>query len=180
LINCNGRLVRSLDFANRTRISGAENAAGSVYRYLGVGDGVNAEVTILGFVNGGSLNTVDRDTGLTDNFQPELRTTGTSRARFRIDFFDSTTSAPIAIDFAASAIDVDGNRNARTQVGLRELAEYQNGFVESLRSNPTELVRNKNGNFTPGFTRFESSNLLPHLKWMKILAMRLSSTMATR
>jgi len=48
LINCNGRLVRSLDFANRTRISGAENAAGSVYRYLGVGDGVNAEVTILG------------------------------------------------------------------------------------------------------------------------------------
>lgn len=156
LINCNGRLVRSLDFANRTRISGTENAAGSVYRYLGVGDNVNAEVTILGFVNGGSLSTVDRDTGLTDNFQPELITTGTSRARFKIDFFNATTNAPIEIDFAASAIDVDGNRNAPTQVGLRELAEYQNGFVESLQSNPTELIRNKNGNFTPGFTRFES------------------------
>jgi len=157
LINCNGRLVRSLDFSDRIRISGTENAANSVYRYLNVGDGVNAEVTILGFVDGGSLATIDRDTGLTDNFQPEFRTTGISQARFRFDFFDATTNTPIEIDFAASAIDVDGNRNAPTQVGLRELTEFQNDFVESLLSTPTELVRNNNGNFTPGFTRFESN-----------------------
>ena len=158
LINCNGRLVRSLDFSNQTLINGTDLQQGAIYSYLGVGDGVDAEVEILGFVNGGTLNTVDRNTGLTDNFQPELNTTGTSQARFRISFFDATAlvKTPIEIDFSASAIDVDGNRNAMTQVGLRELAEYDNGFVESLVSNPTELVRNKNGNFTPGFTRFES------------------------
>jgi len=156
LIVCNGRVVRSLDFSNNTRISGAQNAAGSVYRYDDVGDGVDAEVEILGFVNGGSLNTIDRDTGLTNNFQPELNTTGTSRARFRISFFIENTNTPIEIDFAAAAIDVDGNRNAPTQVGLRELAEFEDNFVESIRNNPTELVRNKNGNFTSGFTRFES------------------------
>ena len=156
LILCNGRLVRSLDFRNNTRISGAQNAVGSVYQYDDVGDGVDATIEILGFVNGGSLNIIDRDTGLVENFQPEFNTTGTSQARFRISFFEANTSTPIAIDFSAAAIDVDGNRNAPTQVGLRELAEFEDNFVESLRNNPTELVRNKNGNFTAGFTRFES------------------------
>ena len=156
LINCNGRLVRSLEFSNRTQISGTANAAGSVYRYANVGDGVDAEVTILGFVSGGSLNTVDRDSGLVNNFQPELNTTSVSQARFRFSFFESNTNTPVSIDFSAAAIDVDGNRTQPSQVGLRELAEFEDNFVESLRSNPTELVRNKNGNFTPGFTRFES------------------------
>lgn len=162
LINCNGRLVRSLDFNNQTLINGTDLQQGAIYSYLGVGDGVDAEVEILGFVNGvvngDNLNTIDRNTGLTDNFQPELNTTGTTQARFRISFFDATAlvKTPIEIDFAASAIDVDGNRDAMTQVGLRELAEFDDDFVESLLSNPTELVRNKNGNFTPGFTRFES------------------------
>ncbi len=156
LIVCNGRLVRSLEFSNRTRISGAENAVGSVYRYTNVGDGVDAEVTILGFVNGGSLGTVDNDAGLVNNFQPELNTTSVSQARFRFSFFEANTNTPIAIDFSAAAIDVDGNSTQPTQTGLRELAEFEDNFVESLRSNPTELVRNKNGNFTPGFTRFES------------------------
>ena len=47
LILCNGRLVRSLDFRNNTRISGAQNAVGSVYQYDDVGDGVDATIEIL-------------------------------------------------------------------------------------------------------------------------------------
>jgi len=156
LIVCNGRLVRSLEFSNGTLTSGSANSAGAVYSYSNVGDGVDAEVTILGFVSGGSLDTVDNDTGLVNNFQPELNTTNVSQARFRFSFFEAGTNTPIAIDFSAAAIDVDGNRAQPTQVGLRELTEFEDNFVESLLSNPTELVRNKNGNFTPGFTRFES------------------------
>lgn len=64
LINCNGRLVRSLDFNNQTLINGTDLQQGAIYSYLGVGDGVDAEVEILGFVNGvvngDNLNTVDR------------------------------------------------------------------------------------------------------------------------
>lgn len=155
LIECAGRVVRSLDFANNTRISGAANAIGSVYRYSNVGDGVDAEVTILGFTGGGGLTIIDRDTGLTDNFQPEFAANNASTARFKIEFFIAGTNTPIEIDFAASAIDVDGNRNAMTTVGLRELAEFQNGFVESIRSTTTELLENTSTP-TGGFTRYQS------------------------
>lgn len=156
LIECAGRVVRSLDFANNTRISGAANAIGAVYRYSNVGDGVDAEVTILDFTGGGGLTIIDRDVGLTDNFQPEFAANNASTARFRIEFFVAGTNTPIEIDFAASAIDVDGNRNARTTVGLRELAGFENGFVESLRNATTELLENASTP-TPGFTRYQSA-----------------------
>ena len=156
LIVCAGRVVRSLEFANNTLQSGTANAIGSVYRYSNVGDGVDAEVTITGFTGGGGLTIIDRDTGLTDNFQPEFAASGVSTARFRIDFFVAGTNTPIEIDFAASAIDVDGNQNAPTTVGLRELAEFENGFVESLLNADTELLTNASGP-TAGFTRFQSA-----------------------
>jgi len=156
LIECAGRVVRSLDFANNTLQSGTANAVGSVYRYSNVGDGVDAEVTITGFTGGGGLTIIDRDTGLTDNFQPEFVANNVSTARFRINFFVAGTNTPIEIDFAASAIDVDGNQNAMTTVGLRELAEFENGFVESLLNSTTELLVNASGP-TAGFTRFQSA-----------------------
>ena len=155
LIECAGRVVRSLDFANNTLQSGTANAVNSVYRYSNVGDGVDAEVTIVGFTGGGGLAIIDRDTGLTDNFQPEFSASNVSTARFRINFFVAGTNTPIEIDFAASAIDVDGNQNAMTTVGLRELAEFENGFVESILNATTELLTNASGP-TPGFTRFQS------------------------
>ncbi len=155
LIECAGRVVRSLDFVNNTLQSGTANTPGSVYRYSNVGDGVDAEVTVVGFTGGGGLTIIDRDTGLTNNFQPEFSASSVSTARFRINFFVAGTNTPIEIDFAASAIDVDGNRNARTTVGLRELAEFENGFVESLLNSTTELLTNASGP-TPGFTRFQS------------------------
>ena len=155
LIECAGRVVRSLDFVNNTLQSGTANSVGSVYRYSNVGDGVDAEVTVLGFTGGGGLTIIDRDTGLINNFQPEFAADDVSTARFRISFFEAGTNTPIEIDFAASAIDVDGNRNAPTNVGLRELAEFENGFVESILNATTELLTNASGP-TPGFTRFQS------------------------
>jgi len=82
LIECAGRVVRSLDFANNTLQSGTTNAVGSVYRYSNVGDGVDAEVTILGFTGGGGITIIDRDTGLTNNFQPEFAASNASTARW--------------------------------------------------------------------------------------------------
>lgn len=155
LIECAGRVVRSLDFVNNTLQSGTANMPGSVYRYANVGDGVDAEVTLIGFTGGGALTIIDRDTGLTDNFQPEFAASNVSTARFTIKFFVAGTNTPIEIDFAASAIDVDGNRNAPTMVGLRELAEFENGFVESILNDTTELLTNASGP-TLGFTRFQS------------------------
>ena len=163
LIVCAGRVVRSLDFANNTLQSGTTNIIGSVYRYSNVGDGVDAEVTITGFTGGGGIVIdpggqviIDRDTGLIDNFQPEFAADDESTARFRIDFFVAGTNTPIEIDFAASAIDVDGNQGNPTTVGLRELAEFENGFVESIRNSTTELLQNASTP-TSGFTRFQSA-----------------------
>ena len=163
LIECAGRVVRSLEFSGNTIISGTNNAAGSVYRYSNVGDGVDAEVTIVGFTGGGGINIIDRDVPTTptpnflpNNFQPEFAASGLSTARFTINFFVAGTNTPIEIDFAASAIDVDGNQDAMTTVGLRELVEYENGFVESLLNSSTELLTNASGP-TSGFTRFQSA-----------------------
>ena len=156
LIECAGRVVRSLDFVNNTLQSGLPNAPGSVYRYSNVGDGVDAEVTLIGFTGGGGLTIIDRDTGLTNNFQPEFAADDFGTTRFQINFFVAGTNTPIEIDFAASAIDVDGNRNAPTTEGLRELAEFENGFVESILNSTTELLTNASGP-TPGFTRFQSA-----------------------
>jgi len=164
LIECAGRVVRSLEFTNNTFISGPNNnEQGAVYRYSNVGDGVDAEVTIIGFTGGGGITIIDRDVPedpdpdfLPNNFQPEFDASGLSTARFRINFFVAGTNTPIKIDFAASAIDVDGNQNAMTTVGLRELVEYENGFVESILNSSTELLTNASGP-TSGFTRFQSA-----------------------
>jgi len=156
LIECAGRVVRSLNFVSNTLQSGTANTVGSVYRYSNVGDGVDAEVTITGFTGGGGLTIIDRDTGLTDNIQPEFVANNVSTARFRINFFVAGTNTPIEIDFAASAIDVDGNQNAPTTIGLRELVEFENSFVESLLNSTTELLVNASGP-TAGFTRFQSA-----------------------
>ncbi|MEP1230377.1 MAG: hypothetical protein ABJG88_06850, partial [Litorimonas sp.] len=86
LIECAGRVVRSLEFENNTLQSGTTNSVGSVYRYSNVGDGVDAEVTVLEFTGGGGLAIIDQDTGLTNNFQPEFAASNVSTARFRINF----------------------------------------------------------------------------------------------
>ena len=72
IINCNNRLVTSLDFIGPTLISGTDLQVGATYRYDSVATGIDAEIEILGFTGGATLNFVDRDVGLVNYFQPEL------------------------------------------------------------------------------------------------------------
>lgn len=110
VINCQGRPVTSLQFQGAVLESGTALQTNAVYRYTNIAPGIDARVQILGFTGGGSLNVFDNDGGLSTYMQPELNTTGTSAADFRISFVDSSNQ-PVMLDIAASAIDVDGNGN---------------------------------------------------------------------
>lgn len=154
IINCQGRPVTNLDFTGAVYdgalSTGAALQVGAVYRYSNVAPGVDALVEIEGFVNGGSLSNIDNENGLTNYFQPELVTTGTSAADFQISFVTNGTTIPVELDFAASSIDVDGNNNQ-----LREYVEYSDTSVGYVLNNTTRLDRNASGP-TPGTNRYES------------------------
>lgn len=156
-VNCNGRLVTQLDFSNPVLTSGTALQTNAVYQFNTVAPGIDAQVQILGFTGGATLNFIDRDTGLTDNFQPELNASQTSSADFRISFFAEGTTTPISVDFSASGIDIDGNSANPTGGTLREYAEFETTLVESLISNPTELETNASGPSAADRIRFESS-----------------------
>ena len=156
-INCNGRLVTQLDFSNPVLQSGTALQTNAVYQFTNVAPGIDAQVQVLGFTGGATLNFVDRDTGLIDNFQPELNASQTSSADFRISFFAAGTSTPIEVDFSASGIDIDGNSANPTGGTLREYAEFETTLVESVQSNPTELDTNASGPSAADRIRFESS-----------------------
>ena len=124
---CQGRLITVLDFRNPVLVSGSALSVGAVYRFSNVATGIDALVSIDAITNG-SLNFFDRDTGLIANIQPELNNLGASSADFTISFVAAGGSAPVAIDFAASGIDIDGNNN-----NLREYAEFSTPFAEYWR-----------------------------------------------
>jgi len=155
IINCNDRLVTSLDFTGPTLTSGTDLQVGATYRYDNVATGIDARVEILGFTGGATLNFVDRDVGLVNYFQPELNASQDSSADFRITFLNSGTNTPVEIDFAAGGIDIDGNN-----VDLREYAEFETTLVESLLSSPTELDMNASGPSAGDRIRFESRTTL--------------------
>ncbi|RZV35548.1 MAG: hypothetical protein EX271_12825, partial [Acidimicrobiales bacterium] len=152
---CNGRLVNEVTFTGPTLESGTALQAGAIYRYNNVTTGVDALVSILGFVNGGSLNTIDNDSGLVNYFQPELNTTGTSAADFRVSFVVTGTNIPVMLDIAASGIDIDGNN-----ADLREYAEFEATLVEYLLSSTTELDVDASGPSSASRIRFESRTSL--------------------
>jgi len=154
MINCNDRLVTPVDFQSPTLIAGTALQIGAIYRFDDITTGVDATVEVLGFAGGATLGAIDTDAGLVNFFQPELNASQNSSAQFRISFVAAGTLTPIELDIAASAIDVDGN-NAT----LREFAEFEDGLVESLLSNPTALVQDASGPTSGDVTRFESSTL---------------------
>ena len=147
---CQGRLITVLDFRNPTLVSGTALAPGAVYRFSNVATGVDALVTIDAITNG-SLNVFDRDTGLIENFQPELNNNNASSADFTISFVTAGGTTPVSLDFAASGIDIDGNNSA-----LREYAEFSTPFAEFVLDSPTELDVNASGPSVPANFRFES------------------------
>ncbi len=154
-ISCQGRLILPLDFQSPTLVSGTALQPGATYRYSGVATGVDALVTINAITNG-SLTTVDRDTGLVANFQPELSaaggTGGPRSADFTIALVLAGTSTPVAADFAASGIDIDGDSGA-----LREYAEFSDTMAEYALETPTRLSVNASGPSVPSNIRFEAS-----------------------
>ncbi|MGB5724138.1 MAG: GEVED domain-containing protein, partial [Parasphingorhabdus sp.] len=148
---CLGRVITVMDFRNPVRITGANLVVGSVYRFSNVTSGVDARVTIDALNNGASLSTIDRDTGLIANFQPELVGNGVRSADFTIRFYVAGTTTPVGLDFVGTGIDIDGDSG-----NLREYAEFSSPFAEYRLNNPTNLDVNASGPSVPGNFRFEA------------------------
>ena len=156
---CLGRVITTLNFSGTpVRQSGTNLAVNSIYRYSNVNSGIDALVRIAALNNGATLTTIDNNAApaagepdLRPFFNPELGGSNARSADFEISFVVAGTNTPLVFDFAATAIDVDGNG-----VANREYAEFQNSYAEYLLNNPTNLSVNAS---TPsaGNTRFEST-----------------------
>ncbi|MEP1230298.1 MAG: DUF11 domain-containing protein, partial [Litorimonas sp.] len=159
-VQCDGFLVAPLDFSGATLASGTNLQPGSVYDYVNVAPGVNAQVEILATVNGASLSAIDNDGGLTGYFQPELvpNPAGGGYAAFRVSFTDAATGLPQPLDFSATQIDIDGDSQS-----LREFVEFDTSFAQFTVDATTELLINASGPTNLNFSRFESttSNTAP-------------------
>ncbi|MGB5725102.1 MAG: GEVED domain-containing protein [Parasphingorhabdus sp.] len=147
---CHGRPITVLDFRNPVLISGTALSAGAVYRFPNVTTGVDARVTVVA-LNGATLATIDRDTGLIGNFQPELGGANARSIDFTISFVTAGGTAPVSLDVAASGIDIDGDSGS-----LREYAEFSKPFASYVLENPTNLDVNFSGPSVPSNVRFES------------------------
>ncbi len=133
---CLGRPIQPLVFTDPVVESpGASIAApqvGDVFRFPEVSPGVDALVEVAAFNNGASLAGIDNDgtaiapIGVPDNFQPTLvGPAGDVSVDFQITIVATGTSIPGTLDFAGSAIDVDGDSGS-----LREYIEVSNNIVE--------------------------------------------------
>ena len=149
-IQCYGRPITKLDFRNPTLVSGTANSVGAIYRFSNVATGVDARVRINSIV--GTLAIIDRDTGLVQNFQPELGGGAPGQANFTITLVVAGTTTPVAIDFAASGIDIDGDSG-----NLREYVEFSSTFSAYVLDANTALDVNASGPSVASNTRFESS-----------------------
>ena len=156
---CLGRVITTLDFSSTpTLVSGTALSAGAVYRYSNINTGIDALVRIVALNNGATLATIDNNTApvggapdLRAFFDPELGGSDARSVDFQISFVTAGTNSALIFDFAATAIDVDGDGGS-----IREYAEFQNAYAEYLLNNPTRLSVNAS---TPsaGNTRFESA-----------------------
>mgnify|MGYP003644102635 CR=1 FL=1 len=147
---CHGRPITVLDFRNPVLISGSSLSAGAIYRFSNVATGVDARVSIIA-LNGATLATIDRDTGLVNNFQPELGGTDARSVDFNISFVTAGGTTPVALDVAASGIDVDGDSGS-----LREYVEFSKPLASYVLENPTNLDVNFSGPSVAANIRFES------------------------
>ena len=157
---CLGRVITTLDFSTTPMLqSGTALQVGAVYRYSNVNIGIDALVRIVALNNGATLATIDNNTApaagapdLRAFFNPELGGSNARSVDFQVSFVTAGTSTALPFDFAATAIDVDGDSGS-----LREYAEFQNVYAEYLVNNPTNLSVNASAP-TAGNTRFESTS----------------------
>ncbi len=147
---CYGRPITVLDMRNPTLVSGTALQAGAIYRFANAATGIDVRVRIDA-LNGATLSTIDNDTGLIANFQPELAGSNARSVDFTINFFVAGTTTPIALDVAASGVDIDGDSGQ-----IREYAEFSTGYAAYVLDNPTNLDVNASGPSAANRTRFES------------------------
>ena len=130
---CLGRVITTLNFSTTpTLVSGTALSAGAVYRYSNVNTGIDALVRIAALNNGATLVTIDNNSApaggapdLRAFFNPELGGSNARSVDFQISFVSAGTNTPLSFDFAATAIDVDGDGGS-----IREYAEFQNAYAE--------------------------------------------------
>ena len=104
--------------------AGVDLQTGARYRFPDVFEGVDALVEVAAFNGGATLASLDNNsTGVTAAFQPVLLATSsaTSSVDFDITFVEKGTTTPVAFDFKAFGVDIDGDGNA-----LREFIELTN------------------------------------------------------
>lgn len=151
---CLNRQIRTFDFRAPTLTSGTALKPGAIYTFSNVATGVDARVQIVALNNSASLTTIDNDSGLIGNFQPELDGSSARSVDFSITFVVTGTTTALAADFAVSAIDVDGDGGSQ-----REYVEFSNAFAAYSVNNPTNLAVNVSGPSVVTNTRFESSSV---------------------
>jgi uncharacterized repeat protein (TIGR01451 family) len=151
--SCQGRPATPINLTGAVLVSGTAGSVGAVYLYANAASGIDVRVTIAALNNGATLPTIDNDTGLVGNFQPELAGIDARSADFTFTFFIAGTATPRAFDFVTSAIDVDGNSNA-----IREYAEFSNTQqVSYYLETPTRLSVNATGPSSATRRRFEAT-----------------------
>ncbi len=149
-VSCQGRLITVFDFRNPVLVSGTPLSVGAVYRFSNVATGIDARVRIDALA-AATLSTLDQNTGLSDNFQPELAGSNARSADFTITFVVSGTTTPVARDFAASGIDIDGDSGS-----IREYSEFSMPFAAYALDTPTNLDINASGPSSMTRIRFEA------------------------
>ena len=148
---CHGRAITALDLRNPTLVSGTALSVGAVYRFANAAPGIDVRIRIDALNNGATLAIFDQDTGLIGNFQPELGGANARSIDFTITFVVADTTTPIALDVAASGIDIDGD-----SASIREYAEFSTPYAAYVLDNPTTLDVNASGPSAANRTRFES------------------------
>ncbi len=151
--SCQGRPITPLNLQGPVLISGTALSVGAVYLYANAAPGVDVRVRVDALNNGATLATIDNDTGLIGNFQPELVGSNARSVDFTFNFYTAGTTTPYAFDFVTSAIDVDGDSGT-----IREYAEFSTTQqVSYVLDSPTRLSVNASGPSLPTRRRFEST-----------------------
>lgn len=149
-VTCHGQLITALDFRNPVLVSGSPLSVGAIYRFANVATGIDARVQIDA-LTASTLGTIDQDSGLIDNFQPELVGADARSADFTITFVLAGTTNLVALDFASSGIDIDGD-----SASIREYSEFSTPFASYVLDTPTNIDVNASGPSIPSNVRFEA------------------------
>lgn len=126
--------------------AGDGTSVGTVYRYYDVtGDGTtDAEIEIINIKDARIINFDQSTSGTSQNFQPQIAPNVVNvegYIDFEITFFQTGSGIlQNFIDFAASAVDVDGNNvNTREYIGFQNLESFTVEATNALTSGVRDI-----------------------------------------